>query len=493
MPDHATRSIGPAPALQTAANMPAQGLELARVHDLPGHEAGMVGENVLRMPEPVFVQRKCAACEKEETIRRKPAHSFLQQNANSAATITQGSSPVIRRSPFSFAAELTWTTSIHNKGSIFSFLRMLSPTADADLIRFIDSIFPLNTDDSWLAHAIIRNGPEPLWPLTDIQERQRRAMTNAWLPEPGNIRGVIGTGSHSVEAFYFRGISDRRALIIGGVHGSEPGGVEVVHDLLELMRSPAAPMPFFSVIIVPEVFSANIHATRSLEDRRASTGNVRAIVSGATTSVSAPDPNRQFPAVGSDPATDPALHCVVDEQQRCIEPENLALLDIIHRFQPERVASVHGHSAQTNTAALLKKGGPSITTDPRPGHETEDHDLALAMAVEAQRLGVRIPGNFMGTPRQTTTYPTGTAPAMSKGVTLGQWGSHATSSRPAMNIILIETFGNTTSASARTAALKKARKTELMNLAQVLRNFFLADPALLPGASPSGGAAGTTP
>jgi hypothetical protein len=493
MHDHATRSISLAPALRTAANVPVQSSELATVKDPLEHQVEMMVDRVLRMPEPFFVQRKCAACEEEEMIRRKPAHSFLQQRENNPAKNLQGGSQVIRRSPLSLAAELTWTTTIHNKGSIFSFLRVRSPTADADLVHFIDSIFPLNTDDSWLAHAIMRNGPEPLWPLTDIQERQRRASANAWLPEPGNIRGVIGTGSHSVEAFYFRGTSDRRALIIGGVHGSEPGGVEVVHDLLELLRSPAAPMPFFSVIIVPELFAANIHASRKQEDRRASLGSVGAMVSGAATSVPAPDPNRQFPAIGNDPATDPTLNCVVDEQQRCIEPENLALLDIIHRFQPERVASVHGHSAQTNTAALLAKGGPSITTDPRPGQVVEDQNLTLAMALEAQRLGVRIPGNFMGTARQTTTYPTGTAPAMSKGLTLGQWGSHATSTRPAMNIILIETFGNATSATARTAALRKARKTELMNLAQVLRNFFLTDPALLPAAATSGSPGGTTP
>jgi hypothetical protein len=44
-----------------------------------------------------------------------------------------------------------------------------------------------------------------------------------------------------------------------------------------------------------------------------------------------------------------------------------------------------------------------------------------------------------------------------------------------MNIILIETFGNTTTASA-SEAQRAARRTELMNLAQILRDFFLGSP-----------------
>lgn len=381
------------------------------------------------------------------------------------------------------------------KRLFFDRLRSLPsyPNTDPVLRAEMEARFPPNTDDRWLAETILRNGPEPRWSLADITERQRRAMANAWAPEPGNIGAVLGSGSHTVQAFYFPGTSPRRALIIGGVHGSEPGAVEVVNHLLTLMRRPNAPMPFFSVIIVPELFSANVRDTsRPVHERRASSGNVRSASPRAAGGLEqAPDPNRQFPAVGSDPATNAALGCVVDSERRCIEPENLVLLDLINRFQPERVANVHGHSepratparpatasrsavpARTARENLLLEGGPSITSDPRPGHRREDHALALAMATEAQRLGVRIPGNFIGEPEQTTTYPTGTAPRMSEGVTFGQWGSHRTPTRPAMNIILIETFGNRTSASGD-AAQQAARRAELMSLAQILRNFFLA-------------------
>jgi len=281
---------------------------------------------------------------------------------------------------------------------------------------------------------------------------------------------------HTVQAFFFQGTSNRKALIIGGVHGSEPGGVEVVRNLLAMLQIPGAPIPFFSVVIVPALFEANVSSSRPLWERRTSGGNVRSLSArGAVRNVPTPDPNRQFPAVGADPTTDPTLGCVVDEQNRCIEPENLVLLDLINRFQPERVANVHGHSPQPRER-LLTHGGPSITTDPRPGQESEDDALTLTMAREAQRRGVRVPGNFLGTPDQTTRYPTSTAPSLSAGITLGGWGSHATPTRPAMNIVLIETYGNRTSASG-SAAARAARRIELMNLAEILRDFFLVDPA----------------
>lgn len=387
---------------------------------------------------------------------------------------------IIQRAGFGdvHLAEARDAEEARQKALFFDRLRSLSPSTDPGLRAEIEARFSPGTDDRWLAETILRNGPEPRWSLADITKRQRLAMANSWTPEPGNIRAVLGTGSHTVEAFYFRGTSDRRALIIGGVHGSEPGGVEVVNDLLSIMRRPNAPMPFFSVIIVPELFSANVHSSRPLEERRASGINVKAIVSGHTGTVRSPDPNRQFPTVGADPASNSKLGCVIDNQQRCIEPENLVLLDLVNRFQPERVANVHGSSNTSSDTAKLLKGGPSITTDPRPGHEAEDDALALSMATEAQRLGVRIPANFMGKPGlQTTRYPTEKAPKMSVGVTLGQWGSHATPTRPAMNIILIETFGNTTSTSASVDEAQRAsRRIELMNLAQILRDFFLAPP-----------------
>lgn len=337
------------------------------------------------------------------------------------------------------------------KGEVFNILRANGPIAsDSDLEQCLTRIFGSNadpateTDDRWLADQIVRFGPEPLWPAAAIQERERRAHDpkHPWAPEAGNIEATISVGTHRtpIHAFYFPGTGSRRAMIIGGVHGTERAGVEVVNRLLDQMRAPGAPQPVFSVIVVPSLFPENVAAGRRATPHQ-------------------PDPNREMPAVGATPGT-------TDSLGRPIEPENLVLLDLIERFQPERIASVHGHSPPRRGGADM----PSITDDPRPGHEAEDDALTLAMAQRAHALGVRVPGNWLGTGRQTTRYPTSTAPHQ-PGVSFGEYGSHATPTRPAMNVITIETYGNVTSDRARRGA---ARARELEGLATVLRDIFLA-------------------
>jgi hypothetical protein len=339
------------------------------------------------------------------------------------------------------------------KGKAFDVLRSRGPiAADADVTRWLDKVFGPNTDPAkttdnrWLADQLVLYGSEPHWPHAALVERSTRARTNKWAPEPGNIEGTfdVGAGRTPIKAYYFPGTSDRRALIIGGVHGSEAAGVEVVNMLLERMRAPNAVMPFFSVIIVPALFPEN------LAQRRRSTPKQ-------------PDPNRQMPAVGSTPGT-------TDSLARPIEPENLVLLDLVERFRPERVASVHGHGAPVKGQPDM----PGITTDPRPGHETDDEALALDMARTASGMpgGARVPGNRLGTKQETARYPTQAA-VHQKGVTFGQYGSQAAGTRPAMNVILIETYENYTSTEPRGKKAKQARRVELESLATVLRDIFL--------------------
>jgi hypothetical protein len=46
------------------------------------HEAGTVADKVMRMPEKNFVQCKCAECEEEEKVHRKPLASYIQKMGN---------------------------------------------------------------------------------------------------------------------------------------------------------------------------------------------------------------------------------------------------------------------------------------------------------------------------------------------------------------------------------------------------------------------------
>lgn len=359
--------------------------------------------------------------------------------------------PAVQRSPLSESVKNSWGFN-GDKGAIFNILRTKCPCKDPDLENYIGSIFPIISDDWWLATTIMQYGPEPLWPHALLVERNKRSRDNNWGAEPGNIEASMGKEG-KIKAYYFPGTSDRRAMIIGGVHGSERGGVEVVNHLLEIMRGPMAQMPYYSVIIVPSLFPDNV-----------ASGSRETPVKGAV------DPNRQFPKVGSDAEFNADKNCTVDSTgKRCVEDSNLVLMDLVDRFKPERLASVHGHS-NLDESTMNELGGPSITTDPRPGNEAEDEALALEMAKKADDLKVRVPGNKLGKKDQHVRYPNKTAKRSTEGITFGNWGSHATPTRPAMNMILIETYGNATGKG------NKKRQTELESLASVLRDIFLAPP-----------------
>ena len=47
-------------------------------------EADAIADKVMRMPEPNFIQRKCAHCEEEEKVQRKPLTSFIQRKESTA-------------------------------------------------------------------------------------------------------------------------------------------------------------------------------------------------------------------------------------------------------------------------------------------------------------------------------------------------------------------------------------------------------------------------
>jgi Domain of unknown function (DUF4157) len=51
------------------------------------HEADAMADTIMRMPEQNFIQRKCAECEEEEKVQRKPLASFIQRKGSSAGTV----------------------------------------------------------------------------------------------------------------------------------------------------------------------------------------------------------------------------------------------------------------------------------------------------------------------------------------------------------------------------------------------------------------------
>jgi Succinylglutamate desuccinylase / Aspartoacylase family len=354
------------------------------------------------------------------------------------------------------------------KGEVFDLLRQWGSsgpiTPEKGLPACLDRLFgpdgssASETDDRWLADQIIASGSEPHWNADAFKERAKRTHDHKWAAEAGNIEGSFdaGKGKTSLEAFFFPGTSDKRAMIIGGVHGSEASGVEVVNDLLADMRKPDAAPPYYSVIVVPVIFPENLKA------------------GSRTTTKTSEDPNRNFPKAGVSLAQATGKKGPRDSQDRAIEPENVILIDLIERFQPERIASVHGHTPPP-AKPDVGQDMPGIFDDPRAGADEKKADdaLALEMAKAADKKGVRVPGNWLGTKNETSEYPPG-APKTSKGVSLGDYGPKPTDARPAATVVTVEVFGYATSEKSKDGA---ARKKELESLATVLRDIFLAPPA----------------
>lgn len=143
-------------------------------------------------------------------------------------------------------------------------------------------------------------------------------------------QGWLGTtaGARPVEAHFIQGTTNRKALVIAGVHGSERQGIEVARMLLADL---AVNQPIFTVIVVPSLFPDN-----------AATGTRE----GSTPT------NRNFPPANEDlaAATAAGWGTAVDAftrraggaRTRAILPENIMLLQLIERFGPERIISIHG-------------------------------------------------------------------------------------------------------------------------------------------------------
>jgi hypothetical protein len=159
----------------------------------------------------------------------------------------------------------------------------------------------------------------------------------------------LGVDDTSLELHYFPGKTARRALVIGGVHGTERQGIQVAR-LLE--RDLAATPAEFSVLLIPVMFPANA-AAGPVGVRERSTPT-----------------NRNFPTPGKDLAASKGK----DAQGRDILPENQGLMQIMERFKPERIISLHG---------TWDAGKAGVFYDPRALTAAERQQVELEAAAGA--------------------------------------------------------------------------------------------------------------
>lgn len=439
-----------------------------------------------------------------ERAARAASASFLAGTRGPSLARPNAKRAALQLSPLSDNVRATWLAT-KSKGRVFDLLRAAPQPAtakDPDLGDCLRELFAGQPDDLWLAETIQKHGPEPKWPAGALDERGRRAEAGKWPAEPGRIEGEFEVpGKLPVRAFYFRGLTDRRAMIISGVHGSEVSGVEVVEDLMAALQRPGAPAPYYTLIVVPRLFPDRVKAELDKADKRKPGTNSNEFRESGEKSGGKQIPtNRNFPAVpaGVTPAKARGLAAAATQDAQSpsqpILAQNRILLDLIARFRPERIASVHANRRATG----MKRGGPGsgvfvdpahptrTTTlpDPRVKDKNADRDhpataedrLAAHMARLVVARGGRAGGNFVDTRKgksweerpvgQTRYDPAGTL--HNTGVSLGGLGP-----RLGMTVVTVEVPWYEGSASYKAGKQREAREKELSAYAASLEEVFL--------------------
>ena len=265
-----------------------------------------------------------------------------------AHVVQQGAGhSLVQRSPLSDEVKKAWTAD----PKIEALLARLSQSdvqtaqSDKDVDAEIARILAGRADDLFVAQRI-RKGE-----LGRTTGAQGPKVGGKAVPRP-------------IQATFIRGSTDRRALVIAGVHGSERQGMEVAERLINDLKTQ---QPGFTTIIVPSLFPDS--AARG--DEIVAAKNKDNLKEMQKARESGPDPkkstptNRNFPPPSQDltDAKAAGSGTPVDKLGRAILPENLLLIELMERFHPERIISIHG---------TFGPGSAGVFYDPRSPNAEED-------------------------------------------------------------------------------------------------------------------------
>lgn len=256
----------------------------------------------------------------------------------------------------------------------------------------------------------------------------------------------------NVEAYFFPGTSDKRALVIGGMHGSELSSIEVASELVRILKQPNK--IYYNLIIIPSLFPDNAETAKLFPLQIGDADNI-----GRYSFPGAVDPNRQMPTPGH--AFDEANE--LDHAGRKIENENVLLLGLISEYLPQRIVNLH---------SIRDRNYAGVYADPRTDHNSialgyaTDSSLAIAIAKDIGQYGGFVPGNHLTTKANALYYKDPQPVAAGEfqkrnftgsflpgkrggGVSLGTWASTAvfdehdsTKNRVAIRILTIEFPGS---------------------------------------------------
>ena len=280
---------------------------------------------------------KAAPTAQRLSRRADPAAAGAAQAIGNQARLRLAASPItagpmqVQRSPLSDLVKDAWTAdpTIETLLARLSQADVQTAQGDADIDAELTRLLAGRPDDLWLAQRV-RAGK---------------------LGQSAGTKVAGKTVTRPVEVTFFRGSTDRRALVIAGVHGSEQQGIEVARRLINDLQSAGQP-PGFTTIVVPTLFPDNA-ARKSRE--------------GATPT------NRNFPPPSEDlaDATAAGGGTAVDasksggKRSRTILPENLMLIELMERFHPERIISIHGTQAPGQAGVFYDRRSPSAEEERR--------------------------------------------------------------------------------------------------------------------------------
>jgi hypothetical protein len=298
--------------------------------------------------------------------------------------------------------------------------------------------------------------------------------------EPQKKVLLFTRGKRPVTLYFFPGTSDRKALVIGGMHGSESSSIEVAETLVKQLSGGGK--PFYNVVVIPSLFPDN--AETALRDKK---GRLKEST-GRHSSPNAADPNRQMPSPGEPfRAAKP-----FDRHNRKMEAENQALLRLIQEYRPHRVISIHSIRDRTKAGVFADPRtdceGMALGFDP-------DRELALLLAKHIVDSGGACPGNrlesaptalYYSDPppapvgkKQVRSYQRSGVDKKAHGVTLGTWCSTAVCSsepayeRPAIRTLTLEFPGYKKVGEYSTAVERENAYRMMQAYASSIRQCFL--------------------
>ncbi|MCI3935881.1 hypothetical protein MQX03_01640 [Chryseobacterium aahli] len=196
-----------------------------------------------------------------------------------------------------------------------------------------------------------------------------------------------------IYAYYYNKGGSEKAMIIGGVHGSEFYGVDVANATKKALDKMKVSSFKYKVIIIPELFPDNVAKGRLnifTENFGRKTCEVCNGLDMEPECKLCVDPNRQMPCVNEYYEIGKNLTCTSET----IEIENQILLYMTQKYDPSRIVSLHCKND-------FRKNEIGIYADPRTGKDnvslgySDDALLALKMAfIVKENRGV-ILGNFI--------------------------------------------------------------------------------------------------